>query len=80
MQLVTPSAWYVVTTPLLEGVLSVVGDMRSLQVLPFGQTPMTMHCKQGDVQVKLSDVAYVHGGQFYLLSLHAVMPDSFARC
>ena len=35
---------------------------------------MTMRCKQGDVQVKLLDVAYVPGVQFNLFSLHAVMP------
>ena len=35
---------------------------------------MIMHCKQGDVQVKLLNVAYVPGVQFNLFSLHAVMP------
>ena len=51
-----------------------VGDMRSLRVICFGKVPMIMHCKQGDVQVKLLDVAYVPGVQFNLFSLHAVMP------
>ena len=40
----------------------------------FGKVPMIMHCKQGDVQVKLQDVAYVPGVQFNLFSLHVVMP------
>ena len=35
---------------------------------------MIMHCKQGNIQVKLLDVAYVPGVQFNLFSLHAVMP------
>ena len=35
---------------------------------------MMMHYKQGDVQVKLLDVAHVPGVQFDLFSLHAVMP------
>ena len=52
----------------------VVGDMRSLQVLCSGKIPMIMHCKQGDVQIKLLDVAHVSGVQFNLFSLHAVMP------
>ena len=34
---------------------------------------MTLHCKQGDVQVKLLNVAYIPGVQFKLFSLHAVM-------
>lgn len=33
-----------------------------------------MHCAKGDIHVKLLDVAYVHGVQFNLFSLHAVMP------
>ena len=37
-----------------------------------------MHCKQGDVQVKLLDVAYVPGFRFNLFSLHAVMPKCSA--
>ena len=48
--------------------------MRSLRVHCFGKVPMIMHCKQGDVQVKLQDVAYVPGVQFNLFSLHVVMP------
>ena len=38
---------------------------------------MIMHCKQGDVQVKLLDVAYVPGVQLNLFSLRAVMPKCF---
>ena len=48
--------------------------MRSLQVLCFGKMPMIMHCKQGDVQVKLLDLAYVPGVQLNLFSLNAIMP------
>ena len=48
--------------------------MRSLQVLCFGKIPMIMHCKQGDVRVKLLDVAYVPALQFNLFSLNAAMP------
>ena len=35
---------------------------------------MVMHSQQGDVQVKLLNVAYVPGVRFNLFSLHAVMP------
>ena len=52
----------------------VVGDMRSLKVECFGSIPMVMHSQQGDVEVKLLDVAYVPGIRFNLFSLHAVMP------
>ena len=34
---------------------------------------MVMHSQQGDVQIKLLNVAYVPGVQFNLFSLHAVM-------
>ena len=50
-----------------------MGDMRSLQVLCFGKIPMILHCKQGVVQVKLLNVAYVPGVQFNLFSLHVVV-------
>ena len=43
-------------------------------MLFFGKIPLIMHCKQGDVQVKLLDVAYVPGVQFNMFSLHAIMP------
>ena len=52
----------------------VVSDMRSLRVQCFGSLPMVMHSQQGDVQVKLLNVAYVPAVQFNLFSLHAVMP------
>ena len=48
--------------------------MRSLKVAYFGKIPMVMHSPQGDVQVKLLDVAYAPGVRFNLFSLHAVMP------
>ena len=35
---------------------------------------MVMHSQQGDVQVKLLNVAYVPGVRFILFALHAVMP------
>ena len=56
----------------------VVDDMTLLRVLCFGKIPMIMHCKQGDVQVKLLNVAHVLGVQFDLFSLHAVMPKCSA--
>lgn len=61
-------------TPHLGRSVWVVGDMRSLKVRCFGKIPMVMHSRQGDVQVKLLDVAHVPGVRFNLLSLHAVMP------
>ena len=35
---------------------------------------MVMHSQQGNVQVKLLNVAYVPGVRFNLFSLHAVTP------
>ena len=40
----------------------------------FGKIPLIMLSNRGDVQIELLDVAYVPGVQFYLFSLHAVMP------
>ena len=34
-----------------------------------------MHSKQGEVQAKLLDVAYVPGVQFNLISLRTIMPE-----
>ena len=33
-----------------------------------------MHSQQGDVQIKLLNVAYVPGVHFNMFSLHAIMP------
>ena len=52
----------------------VIGDMRSLKIEYFGNLPMVMHSQQGDVQIKLLNVAYVPGVHFNMFSLHAVMP------
>ena len=52
----------------------VVSDMRSLKIQCFGSLPMVMHSQQGDVQVKLLNVAYVPAVEFNLFSLHAIMP------
>ncbi|CAN0113093.1 unnamed protein product, partial [Laminaria digitata] len=42
----------------------IVGDMRPLRIECFGKLQLTMHCANGDVRVKLLDVAYVPGLRF----------------
>ena len=61
-------------TPPPLGRSLVVSDMRSLKIQCFGSLPMVMHSQQGDVQVKLLNVAYVPAVEFNLFSLHAIMP------
>ena len=68
-----PSGLIERTSPSLGRSSLVVSDLRSLKIECFGSLPMVMHNQQGDVQIKLLNVAYVPGVQFNLFSLHAVM-------
>ena len=62
MRLVIHLARYNVATPPGKSSL-VVGDMRSLEVDCFGGIQLVVHCAQGDVQIRVLDVAYVPGVQ-----------------
>ena len=50
----------------------VVGDMLSLKIGLFGDILLAMHGENGDVHVRLLNVAYEPGVKFNLFSLHAV--------
>ena len=69
-----PSGLVECAPPSLDRWSLVVGDMRSLKIQCFGSSLMVMHSQQGNVQVKLLNVAYVPGVRFNLFSLHAVTP------
>ena len=51
----------------------VVGHMRPLRIECFGKLSLAIHCAKADVDVKLSDVAYVPGVKLNLFPPHAVM-------
>lgn len=72
--LVTARVWLNASPPPVDRSSLVVGDMKPLIIECFGKLPLSMHCTQGGVHVKLLDVEHVPGLRFNLFSLHAVMP------